>query len=207
MRRNLVDLLRNRGIRSEAVLTAMAEVPRHLFLDDSALLELAYEDKALPISCGQTISQPYTVAFQSELLNVQKGHKVLEIGTGSGYQTAVLCVLGAKVVSIERQRGLYVRTRERLGKLGYTARLSYGDGYKGAPSLGPFDRVLVTCGAPFIPEALLEQLKVGGRLVIPVGEGADQTMWAVDRVGEKDYERSPHGAFRFVPMLEAKSGG
>lgn len=207
MRRKLADLLRTKGIRSDAVLEAMMEVPRHLFLDDSALLELAYEDKALPIACGQTISQPYTVAFQTELLQVQRGHKVLEIGTGSGYQTAVLCKLGAKVVSIERQRGLYVRTRERLEKLGFEARLSYGDGYKGAPALGPFDRVLVTCGAPFVPEALLEQLKVGGRLVIPVGEGADQTMWAVDKLGPAEYKRTDHGNFRFVPMLEEKAGG
>ena len=143
-------LLERKGINAPAVLRAISEVPRHLFIDDTALHQHAYEDKAFPIGCGQTISQPYTVAFQTQLLEVRKGDKVLEIGTGSGYQTAVLCALGAKVRSIERHKPLFLRTKERLQHLGYKAELMYGDGFAGAPSFAPFDRILVTCGAPFI---------------------------------------------------------
>ena len=201
LRRKLVDHLRTKGVRDEAVLQAIGRIPRHQFIDDSAFLELAYEDKAFPIGCGQTISQPYTVAFQTELLQLAKGMKVLEIGTGSGYQTAVLLELGAKVHSIERQRPLYLRTKERLAAMGYRPNLTYGDGYKGLPREGPFDRVLVTCGAPFVPEDLLTQLKPGGRLVIPVGEGDVQRMLCIDRKADGTFEQRDLGAFRFVPML------
>lgn len=201
LRRKLVDHLRTKGVQDEVVLQAIGRVPRHQFIDDSAFLELAYEDKAFPIGCGQTISQPYTVAFQTELLRVTKGMKVLEIGTGSGYQTAVLLEIGAKVHSIERQRPLYLRTKERLAIMGYRPNLIYGDGYKGLPREGPFDRVLVTCGAPFVPEDLLTQLKPGGRLVIPVGEGDVQRMLCIDRKLDGNLEQRDLGAFRFVPML------
>ncbi len=200
-RKRLVDELRRKGINDEAVLAAMNEVPRHAFIDDSAFLQHAYVDQAFPIGCGQTISQPYTVAFQSQLLDVLPGCKVLEIGTGCGYQTAVLCKLGARVYSIERHRPLHLSTQERLHRLGYRANLLYGDGYKGWPAHAPFDRIIVTCGAPAVPEALPAQLKVGGRLVIPVGGEAKQSMLCVVRTGPDSFERTEHGAFSFVPML------
>jgi protein-L-isoaspartate(D-aspartate) O-methyltransferase len=201
MRRQLVAELRRKGITDEKVLDAIGRIPRHLFIDDSAFHVHAYEDKAFPIACGQTISQPYTVAFQTQLLGIRPGDKVLEIGTGSGYQTAVLALLGARVYSIERHRPLYLETRARLERMGYKGTLTHGDGYLGWPQFAPFDKVLVTCGAPFIPEALQAQLKAGGRLVIPVGEGSAQDMIAVDRSGAESFERQSFGAFRFVPML------
>lgn len=201
MRRQLVEVLRKKGMTDARVLEAIAQVPRHLFIDDSAFHVHAYEDKAFPIACGQTISQPWTVAVQSALLRVAPGEKVLEIGTGSGYQTAVLALLGARVHSIERHRPLYLETKARLERMGYKATLSHGDGYRGWPQFAPFDKVLVTCGAPSVPDALLQQLKVGGRLVIPVGEGAVQHMLVVDRITTDSFERQEHGEFRFVPML------
>ncbi|MBP6391288.1 MAG: protein-L-isoaspartate(D-aspartate) O-methyltransferase [Flavobacteriales bacterium] len=203
-RRQLVALLERKGINAPGVLRALSEVPRHLFIDDTALHQHAYEDKAFPIACGQTISQPYTVAFQTQLLDVRKGDKVLEIGTGSGYQTAVLCALGAKVRSIERHKPLFLQTKERLHRLGYKAELMYGDGFAGAPSFAPFDRILVTCGAPFIPPALVEQLRPGGLLVIPVGEGEVQRMFRLIKGLDAHLTQEDHGDFRFVPMLAAK---
>lgn len=205
MRRKLVEVLATKGITDQAVLSAMDTVPRHLFFDN-AFLSHAYEDKAFPIGSGQTISQPYTVAFQSQLLEVEKGMKVLEIGTGSGYQTAILCELGAKVFSIERHRPLYKNAQAILQQLGYKAKLFYGDGYKGLPTFAPFDRVIVTCGATFIPEELGKQLKEEGRIVIPVGGRDDQEM----KLGVKQaggLEVTNHGVFRFVPMLEHKNSG
>lgn len=205
MRRRLVQLLREKSIHDETVLAAIGTVPRHLFIDDTAFTDRAYEDAAFPIGCGQTISQPYTVAFQSELLQLSPGMKVLEIGTGSGYQCAVLCAMKAKMFSIERQRPLYLMTRERLGKLGFKANLTYGDGYAGIPREAPFDRVIVTCGAAAMPETLLDQLKPGGRAVIPVGEGNDQRMLLVIKNLDGSIMVEEKGRFRFVPMLADKA--
>lgn len=205
LRRRLVELLRTKGIVDDAVLSAIGRIPRHGFIDDTAFLEMAYQDIAFPIPCGQTISQPYTVAFQSELLGVKQGMKVLEIGTGSGYQTAVLCELGCKVFSIERHKPLYLLTKERLGRIGYRCNLYFGDGFKGLPKEGPFDRILVTCGAPWVPDDLLGQLKVGGSLVIPVGEGEEQRMLRIQRNADGTFEREDKGTFRFVPMLQDKA--
>jgi protein-L-isoaspartate(D-aspartate) O-methyltransferase len=205
LRRKLVEHLRSRGIADARVLAAIGAVPRHLFIDDSAFVEMAYQDTAFPIPCGQTISQPWTVAFQTQILDVTKGMKVLEIGTGSGYQTAVLAELGAKVFSIERHRPLYMQTKERLHRLGVKASLFHGDGFAGAPREAPFDRVLVTCGAPFVPPQLIEQLKVGGRCVIPVGEGEVQEMIIHTKLADGTVLAEPKGQFRFVPMLVDKA--
>ena len=209
LRRALLDNLRGMGIADERVLDAMDRVPRHYFMDD-AFVHFAYENKAFRIGSGQTISHPYTVARQTELLDIPTGAKVLEIGTGSGYQCAVLTAMGFKVHSIERQKALYDVTTPFLKKLGYRAHCYYGDGYKGKPAFAPFDGILVTCGAPFIPEALLGQLAIGGKLIIPLddpeaGEGK-QTMTEVRRVEENTFTRQTHGAFAFVPMLAARSG-
>lgn len=205
LRRKLVEVLATKGIKNKEVLAAMDKVPRHVFFDN-AFLSHAYEDKAFPIGSGQTISQPYTVAFQTELLQVTKGMKVLEIGTGSGYQTAVLCELGAKVFTIERQRPLFKESRILLEKMHYKVKQFYGDGYKGLPSFAPFDRILVTCGAEQIPLELTKQLKEGGRFVVPIGGRDDQVMKLICRVGE-ELKQSDHGIFRFVPMLENKETG
>ena len=172
---------------------------------DSSFEDHAYQDKAFPIAADQTISQPFTVGFQSQLLEVKRGEKVLEIGTGSGYQTAVLCELGAKVYSIERQRELFKKTKVFLSKIGYRPKyLSFGDGYKGLPEYAPFDKIIVTAGAPFVPKDLLSQLKVGGRLVIPVGSEV-QTMTLFIRKSPKEFDKTEFGAFRFVPLLEDKN--
>ena len=203
LRKQLINLLREKGIKSEAVLDAMGKIPRHLFLD-TAFLNFAYEDKAFPIGAEQTISHPYTVAFQTELLELARGEKVLEIGSGCGYQTAVLCELGVKVYSIERQKELYDKTKRFLPKLGYRPNLYYGDGYLGKESFAPFDKIIITCGAPFIPEALLKQLKVGGIMIIPVGEEV-QEMIKVVRVDENNFEQKKFGDFKFVPMLADKN--
>ena len=204
LRKQLVNTIKAKGIKDENVLRAMGEVPRHLFMD-SGFLDHAYQDKAFPIAADQTISQPYTVAFQTELLHVKKGDKILEIGTGSGYQAAVLCMLGAKVFSIERQLELFKKTNTFLPKLGYRAKkLIFGDGYKGLPEEAPFDGIIVTAGAPFVPKPLLNQLKIGGRLVIPVGEHV-QVMTLLVRKGEKEFEQHEFGEFRFVPLLEDKN--
>lgn len=204
LRQQLVDTLKAKGIKDDNVIKAIGTIPRHLFMD-SSFLDHAYQDKAFPIAADQTISQPYTVAFQSELLQVKKDDKVLEIGTGSGYQTAVLCMLGAKVFSIERQHELYKKTSKFLPKLGYRAKkLIFGDGYIGLEDEAPFDSIIVTAGAPFVPKPLLSQLKIGGRLVIPVGD-AVQIMTLFIRKGPKEFEQHEFGEFRFVPLLEDKN--
>ena len=204
MRRHLVEQLRNKGITDEEVLSAIGSVPRHLFMD-SGFESHAYQDKAFPIAAEQTISQPYTVAFQSQLLQLQKGQSVLEIGTGSGYQTAVLILLGADVYSIERQHQLYRYSMRQLPKLGYRLKkLVFGDGYKGLPEFAPFDRILVTAGAKEVPKALLNQLVIGGRMVIPVGTETQEMILMV-RTSAKEFEKQKHGTFRFVPMLTDKN--
>jgi len=207
LRKKLTEIVKNKGIRNEAVLNAINSIPRHQFLD-SSFLEYAYQDQAFPIGSGQTISQPYTVAFQTELLNIKAGDKVLEVGTGSGYQACVLAEMGAKVFSIERQRKLFDKTRKLLQLLKYRKiKTFYGDGYKGLPTFGPFDKIIVTAGAPFIPQDLLKQLKVGGRLVIPVdqSETGVQEMICIDRISENEYKEEKHGKFRFVPLLNDKA--
>jgi protein-L-isoaspartate(D-aspartate) O-methyltransferase len=204
LRKQLVATLVAKGITNAAVLEAIGSIPRHLFMD-SSFLDHAYQDKAFPIAASQTISQPYTVAFQSELLEVKAGDKILEIGTGSGYQTAVLCLLGAHVYSIERQLELFKKTNKFLPKIGYVAkRLIFGDGYKGLKEDAPFDSIIVTAGAPFVPKPLLAQLKIGGRLVIPVGDEA-QIMTLYIRKGPKEFEKHELGNFKFVPLLENKN--
>ena len=205
MRQNLAKVVENKGITDVKVLEAIKKVPRHLFMD-SGFEDHAYQDKAFPIGADQTISQPYTVAFQTELLKILEGHKILEIGTGSGYQTAVLLEMGAVVYSIERQKELFKKTNLFLPKLGYRPKkLIFGDGYKGLPEEAPFDGIIVTAGAPFVPKPLMVQLKVGGKLVIPVGEGDVQIMTLFTRTSEKEFEREELGEFRFVPLLEDRN--
>ncbi len=203
-RQQLAAIVAAKGVKDKKVLEAIKSIPRHLFMD-SSFEDHAYQDKAFPIAADQTISQPYTVAFQTELLEIQRGNTVLEIGTGSGYQTAVLCELGAKVYSIERQQELYKKTKIFLSKIGYRPKyLSFGDGYKGLPEYAPFDKIIVTAGAPYVPNALLSQLKVGGRLVIPIGEKV-QIMTLFIRKSIKEFDKKEYGDFRFVPLLEDKN--
>lgn len=202
LRLRMVELLKEKGITDRNVLDALSRVPRHYFLHLSGFESLAYEDKAYPIGNGQTISQPYTVAFQSQLLAIEKRERVLEIGTGSGYQAAVLCELGAKVFSIERQRELFLKTRTLLNNIGYRMDLFLGDGYKGLPTYAPFDKILVTAAAPEIPEDLLHQLRIGGRLIIPVGGNNGQEMLEITKITENEFTTKKHGAFAFVPMLK-----
>lgn len=202
MRKKLVELLKEKGIEDEVVLSAIGRVPRHLFLD-SSFEDFAYQDKAFPIAAGQTISQPYTVAFQSEKLKTTPGMKILEVGTGSGYQAAVLLEMGCKVFTVERQIDLFKLTKNLLTRMNYRPVMSYGDGYKGMPSYAPFDRVIVTAAAPEIPQALLSQLKVGGHMLIPVGlENEEQRMLKLTRKDKTTIEQKDLGAFRFVPMLQ-----
>jgi protein-L-isoaspartate(D-aspartate) O-methyltransferase len=204
LRNQLVSVLQQKGITDVTVLDAIKKIPRHLFLN-SSFEDYAYQDKAFPIAAGQTISQPYTVAYQSQLLEIKKEHKVLEIGTGSGYQTAVLCLMGAKVYSVERQNELFKQTSTLLPKLGIRPKhLSFGDGYKGLPSYAPFDSIIVTAGAPYIPQALMAQLKIGGRLVIPLGDKV-QIMTLLIRVNETQFEKHELGQFKFVPLLVDKN--
>ena len=204
LRNQLVSLLQQKGITDKNVLDAISKIPRHLFLN-SSFEDYAYQDKAFPIGAGQTISQPYTVAFQSQLLEVKKDDKVLEIGTGSGYQTAVLCAMGAKVYSVERQNELFKKTSVLFPKLGLRPKhLSFGDGYKGLPLHAPFDSIIVTAGAPIIPKPLMAQLKIGGRLVIPLGEDV-QIMTLLIRKNTTQFEKHEFGEFRFVPLLEDKN--
>lgn len=198
----LADLLVEKGITNPAVLSAIRTVPRHLFLE-SSFEQFAYQDKPFPIGAGQTISQPYTVAFQSEQLAVKAGDRVLEVGTGSGYQAAVLCEMGIKVYSIERQKELFDRSSSLLNKLQYRITQKYGDGYKGMPAFAPFRGIVVTAGAPYVPKALLEQLDVGGRLVIPVGENV-QVMTVISRISTDKFKKETLGDFKFVPLIKEK---
>lgn len=199
-RKALVALLREKGIKSERVLDAINKLPRHFFFD-SALVSHAYEDKAFPIGEGQTISQPYTVAFQTELLDIKPGDKVLEIGTGSGYQGSILHLLGAEVFTIEYQKKLYEGTKRFLARLGIEMNLFYGDGTGGLPQHAPFDKIIVTAGAPVVPEALIEQLKIGGILVIPVGARSRQCMLKITKKSSKEVDREEYDGFAFVPLL------
>lgn len=201
LRKRLVEGLRIKGIRDQRVLDAIAKVPRHLFMD-SSFIQFAYKDQAFPIGSGQTISQPYTVAFQSMLLQLEPNEKVLEVGTGSGYQAAVLVEMGANVFTIERQRELYLKVQQLLPELGYHPKFFFGDGYKGLPTYGPFDKIIVTAGAPVIPEDLLQQLRIGGRMVIPLGPTEKQIMTVITRTGDDDFKKEAFGAFVFVPMLK-----
>lgn len=210
LRRKLTATMREKGITDSMVLTAMEMIPRHFFMD-SSFMEYAYEDKSFPIGSGQTISQPYTVAFMTSLLEPEPGKKVLEVGTGSGYQASILCHIGAKVFSIERQKNLYLKTKELLSKkelhafLKTKPRLFFGDGYKGLPSFAPFDRIIVTAAAPFIPGELTGQLAPHGILVIPVGEGNTQIMNKLIKDEHGQIRSEIHGTFRFVPMLNNKA--
>ncbi len=204
MRNKLAEVLIGKGITDTKVLNAIRAIPRHLFMDSSFEAH-AYQDKAFPIGADQTISQPYTVAFQSQLLAIKPNHKILEIGTGSGYQTAVLLKLKAKVYSIERQLELFKKTNIFLKKLGYRPKKTiFGDGYKGLPEEAPFDGIIVTAGAPEVPKALMSQLKIGGRLVIPVGLD-EQIMTLFIRKSATEFEKKEFGSFRFVPLLEDKN--
>ncbi len=211
-RKRLVELLKLKGIKSNSVLAAIEKIPRHLFFDNTtarpALLDHAYSDKALPIGAGQTISHPYTVAFQTEQLEIKQGEKVLEIGTGCGYQTAVLIEMGAKVYSIERQKTLYDKTKLFLPYIGYSsAKLIYGDGYKGLPQFAPFDKIIVTAGAPYIPNDLLTQLKTNGIMLIPIGEGDTQEMVWLQKTTDNSFNKKVLGNFKFVPLLQNKATG
>ncbi|SIS66155.1 protein-L-isoaspartate(D-aspartate) O-methyltransferase [Zobellia uliginosa] len=204
MRNKLADTLVAKGISNNNVLNAIRTIPRHLFMD-SSFEGHAYQDKAFPIAADQTISQPYTVAFQSQLLEVRPDQKILEIGTGSGYQTAVLLLLKARVYTIERQLELFKKTKIFFGKMGYRPKkMIFGDGYKGLPDQAPYDGIIVTAGAPEVPKALMSQLKIGGRLVIPVGTD-EQIMTLFVRKSEKEFEKTEYGSFRFVPLLEDKN--
>jgi protein-L-isoaspartate(D-aspartate) O-methyltransferase len=205
-RKKLVAELRKKGIGDEEVLRAIDTVPRHLFMDPAFLIH-AYVDKAFPISSGQTISQPYTVAVQSSLLKVKKRDKILEIGTGSGYQAAVLAEMGAKVYTIERFRELYLKAQRTLISLGYSVDFFYGDGYEGKPQYGPFDGIVITAAAKGVPFNLLQQLKAGGRMVIPLGISSSQIMTVIEKNEEGGLEYSEHGNFVFVPMLKGTVNG
>ena len=204
LRRRLVEMIRMKGINDLMVLEAISKVPRHLFMDN-AFVHFAYEDKAFPIGSGQTISQPFTVAKQTELLEIKKYDKVLEIGTGSGYQAAVLNLMDTKVYTIERQKDLFIKTKEFLPSIGYECQFFYGDGYKGLPSFAPFDKIIITCGATQIPNNLLSQLSVGGKMIVPVGNNDIQKMYLIEKISDKDNRITEHGNFSFVPMLKDKS--
>ncbi|MCK5729728.1 MAG: protein-L-isoaspartate(D-aspartate) O-methyltransferase [Draconibacterium sp.] len=200
MRKKLVGELKIKGIRNTQILEAINKVPRHLFME-STFINFAYKDQAFPIGAGQTISQPYTVAFQTKLLQLEKNDKVLEVGTGSGYQAAVLLEMGVTVFTIERQKELYVRVRKFLSEIGYNPAIFFGDGYKGLPNFAPFDKILVTAGATSVPDELKRQLKIGGRLVIPVGNSKRQEMYVIIRISETEFTSERHGKFVFVPLL------
>jgi protein-L-isoaspartate(D-aspartate) O-methyltransferase len=200
LRNRLIATVKRKGIKSEAVLAAMSKVPRHFFFDN-AFLEHAYQDKAFPIGEGQTISQPYTVAFQSELLEAAQGKKILEIGTGSGYQACILVELGAKVFTIEYNKKLYERTKTFLPKMGYKPVFKHGDGSLGWPIHAPYDGIIVTAGAPIIPDTLKEQLAIGGILVIPVGNNERQLMYKITRISETEFKTEEYDYFAFVPLL------
>jgi protein-L-isoaspartate(D-aspartate) O-methyltransferase len=201
MRKQLIEQLREKGIVDEQILKAFDQIPRHFFLD-LVFDNQAYSNVAFQIGAGQTISHPYTVAFQTTLLQLKKGEKVLEIGTGSGFQTCILCALGAKVFSIERQKELHIKAKKIIDHFRFTPKLYFGDGYEGKQSVAPFDKILVTCGAPFIPEKLIQQLKIGGVMIIPVGDLDSQEMHKITKISETEYKEEVFGNFSFVPMLE-----
>ncbi|MCD6112374.1 MAG: protein-L-isoaspartate(D-aspartate) O-methyltransferase [Bacteroidales bacterium] len=205
LRKELINILRGKGIKDENVLNAILEVPRHYFFEYS-FVDYAYQDKPFPIGAGQTISQPYTVAFQTELLNVKKGDKILEVGTGSGYQACILLKLGANVHTVERIKSLYLKAKNFLPSIGCYMKLFYGDGYKGLPAYAPFDKILVTAGAPYIPDDLLKQLKPGGIMVIPIGDSSKyQIMTRIKKISDTEFHKEEFGAFSFVPLLKDKS--
>lgn len=204
LRKKLIETIRSKGISDTEVLEAMGKVPRHLFMD-SSFINFSYTDKAFPIAAGQTISQPYTVAFQTELLEVKRHQKILEIGTGSGYQTAVLLELGARVYTIERQHKLFLEAQKTLAPLNYKPVFFFGDGYEGLPAYAPFDRILITAAAPSVPQKLLDQLAIGGILVVPEGGASGQRMIRVVKKSETELDRSEHGYFSFVPLLKGKN--
>ena len=206
LRKQLIEHLASKGITDLKVLNAMNKIPRHLFMDN-AFVNFSYQDKAFPIGEGQTISQPYTVAFLTQLLEIKLYDKVLEVGTGSGYQAAVLSLLEAEVFTIERQRELFLKTKKFLPELGYNCNFVYGDGYKGLEKFAPFDKIIITCGAPFIPEDLVTQLKVGGRMVAPIGDGDTHVMHLIEKISETETRVTTHGEFSFVPMLNDKNNG
>jgi protein-L-isoaspartate(D-aspartate) O-methyltransferase len=201
----MIDEIRNQGIDDESVLEAMMNVPRHYFFDKEFLSQAYNSDVAFQIGTGQTISRPFTVAYQTTLLNIQKGEKVLEIGTGSGYQSCVLLEMGAKVFTIERMKELFDKTKKLLNQIDYNPKMFYGDGYLGLPGYAPFDKILITCGAPEVPQELLKQLKVGGVIVIPIGQGVVQKMTVIIKNSESDFEKHELKEFRFVPMLQDKN--
>lgn len=204
MRKKLADGLRHKGILSEAVLKAIETVPRHLFLD-KAFVEAAYEDIAFQIGEGQTISQPYTVAYQTELLNIKKGDKVLEIGTGSGYQACILSEMGARVYTIERHKKLYEKTKKLIDALQYkNIKQFFGDGFEGIPSFAPYDKVIITAAAPEIPIKLIDQLKIGGIMVIPLNDGEIEKMKRITKISKEEFKEEEFDNFRFVPMLKGK---
>ena len=204
LRRHLVELLKSKGIDSKSVLKAVGNVPRQYFMDQS-LINFSYEDQAYPISSNQTISQPFTVAFQTQLLEIETENKILEIGTGSGYQTAILLELSSEIYTIERQQKLYKKTQRLFKSLGLRPKkMIFGDGILGLPDNAPFDRILVTAGASQVPKKLLSQLKIGGKLVIPVGL-KDQEMFRFTRIAEKEFNKESFGKFRFVPLLNDKN--
>jgi protein-L-isoaspartate(D-aspartate) O-methyltransferase len=205
-RKRLIEELRSKGITDENVLGAISRVPRHIFMDD-AFMKHAYQDKAFPIAAGQTISQPYTVAIQTTLLNVGKRDHVLEVGTGSGYQAAVLAEMGVKVYTIERQRELFRKAQTLLSSMGYRIQFFLGDGYEGQPQYGPYDGIIITAATAEVPDKLLKQLRIGGRLVVPRGDRDTQVMTLYTRRGEDDYEITTHGYFVFVPMLKGIANG
>ena len=204
LRKKLVEHLSDKGISDLLVLDAINKIPRHLFMDN-AFINFAYQDKAFPIGSGQTISQPYTVAFQTQLLQIKPYEKVLEVGTGSGYQSAVLSLLQTDLYTIERQKDLFDKTKIFLPSLGYNCRFIYGDGYKGLPNLAPFDKIIITCGAPSLPNMLVDQLKVGGKMVVPIGDSNTQVMHLIEKTSEFQIKTTKHGEFSFVPMLNDKS--
>ena len=204
LRKSLVDGIRKKGIKDKQVLDAIERVPRHAFMD-SRYIDFSYHDSAFPISSGQTISQPFTVAFQTELLAVKPREKVLEIGTGSGYQAAILCEMGAEVYSIERHKELSINSQHLLQQLGYQVSIFHGDGYSGLPEYAPFDKILVTAAAAKMPETLLQQLKIGGRMVIPIGGSQWQEMTLIIKKSDTENETTTHGTFVFVPFLKGKA--
>ena len=201
-KKKLIEELRQKGITDERVLAAFDKVERHRFVE-SFLWDKAYENKALKLMNGQTISHPYTVAFQSQLLQVQPGDKVLEIGTGSGFQAAILSAMGARVFSVERQQQLHLSAKRLLEKLDDRIVLYYGDGFQGYPKFAPYSKIIVTCGAPEVPAALLQQLAVGGIMVIPVGDES-HTMKRIVKVNNNQYDEETFGDFLFVPMLKER---